>query len=378
MRKSGAALKNLIVSGFVTALSSQSTVADLIFALVDLAAYYTGNRRHHLQNLHNIDALVHPGVLLMTLSPPGSGCTTLLKLSAGEIHDITIDTGSELYYANAIEFCKTLRLVDTLRRWDLSVPSVKQLRISVHASFPLQLYETLARIFQQFWRTPSYSLSKIGLIVVTVAFSSGSPFQSAKHSARIAEQNFWPFYGRDNLQSPFLTDHATIRYPKSALRGSRATSKVSHMGSIHASQHASRDPLVLLLSPTLCDMATNTVHEKGVLIWLLILTFVLFSITFAHLAIAATEKPETAGNIANLCFSLTISFCGVLAGPGAYPHFWILMNRISPFHYLLSGLLSLSIGGGRVICLEQEFLHFEPRPDMTCGEYLGDFFLNLS
>lgn len=36
------------------------------------------------------------------------------------------------------------------------------------ASFPLQLYETLVRIFQQYWRTPSYILSKIGLIVATV------------------------------------------------------------------------------------------------------------------------------------------------------------------------------------------------------------------
>jgi ABC-type multidrug transport system ATPase subunit len=36
------------------------------------------------------------------------------------------------------------------------------------APFPVQLYETLVRIFQQYWRTPSYILSKIGLIVATV------------------------------------------------------------------------------------------------------------------------------------------------------------------------------------------------------------------
>ncbi|KAJ5784951.1 uncharacterized protein N7503_010163 [Penicillium pulvis] len=119
--------------------------------------------------------------------------------------------------------------------------------------------------------------------------------------------------------------------------------------------------------------ATNTVHGKGVLIWFFILTFVLFSSTFTHLAIATIEKPETAGNIVNLRFSLTISFCGVLAGLGAFPHFWIFMYHISPFHFLISSLLSASVGGGRVICLEQEFLHIELRPNMTCGEYLADF-----
>ncbi|KAJ5646028.1 ABC-2 type transporter-domain-containing protein [Penicillium lividum] len=119
--------------------------------------------------------------------------------------------------------------------------------------------------------------------------------------------------------------------------------------------------------------ATDTVHEKGVLVWLFILTFVLFSSTFAHLATAAIETLETAGAIANLCFSMTISYCGVLAGPGAFPHFWIFMYRISPIHYLISGLLSASVGGGHVICLKQEFLHFDSRPNMTCGDYLADF-----
>ena len=118
---------------------------------------------------------------------------------------------------------------------------------------------------------------------------------------------------------------------------------------------------------------TDTVHEKGTLAWLFILTFVLLSSTFAHLAISAIETPETAGNVANLCFSLTISFCGVLAGPKAFPHFWIFMYRISPFHYLIAGLLSASVGGGKVVCSKQEFLHFEPPAETTCGDYLETF-----
>lgn len=36
------------------------------------------------------------------------------------------------------------------------------------AAFPSQLASTLLRIFQQYWRTPSYIYSKIGLVVATV------------------------------------------------------------------------------------------------------------------------------------------------------------------------------------------------------------------
>lgn len=38
--------------------------------------------------------------------------------------------------------------------------------------------------------------------------------------------------------------------------------------------------------------------------------------------IAAIPTAETAGNIANLMFSLTLLFCGVLATPQQFPGFW--------------------------------------------------------
>ena len=97
-RKVGVALTNLNVSGSSTGLNSQSTVGDLLFGLIDMAANLVGNRRQHVQILHGIDALVHPGELLVTLGPPGSGCTTLLKTIAGETHGINIDNGSSFNY----------------------------------------------------------------------------------------------------------------------------------------------------------------------------------------------------------------------------------------------------------------------------------------
>lgn len=118
---------------------------------------------------------------------------------------------------------------------------------------------------------------------------------------------------------------------------------------------------------------TDTVHMRGALAWLLILTFILFSSTFAHMAIAAIDNAETGGNIANLCFSLILSFCGVLAGPTALPRFWIFMYRISPLHYFISGLLSAAIAGTKVKCATEEYLHFDPAMNMTCGEYLENY-----
>lgn len=44
--------------------------------------------------------------------------------------------------------------------------------------------------------------------------------------------------------------------------------------------------------------------------------------------IAGIESVETAGNVANLLFSLSLIFCGVLQSSSALPRFWIFMYRV--------------------------------------------------
>ncbi len=55
---------------------------------------------------------------------------------------------------------------------------------------------------------------------------------------------------------------------------------------------------------------TDAVTERGALMFLFIWTFMLFTSTFTHFIVAGIETAETAGNLANLMFSLTLIFCG--------------------------------------------------------------------
>jgi ATP-binding cassette subfamily G (WHITE) protein 2 (PDR) len=55
---------------------------------------------------------------------------------------------------------------------------------------------------------------------------------------------------------------------------------------------------------------TDSVHERGALMWLYVMLFMIFTATFAVMAVAGQETAEGAGNIANLAFSLTLIFCG--------------------------------------------------------------------
>ncbi|KAH9427138.1 hypothetical protein MCOR02_012451 [Pyricularia oryzae] len=88
--------------------------------------------------------------------------------------------------------------------------------------------------------------------------------------------------------------------------------------------------------------------------------------------IAGFETAEAGGNIANLFFSLCLIFCGVLANPDTMPRFWIFMYRVSPFTYIVSGLLSVAVANSEVRCASNEFLHFDPL-NGTCAEFMRNY-----
>lgn len=48
------------------------------------------------------------------------------------------------------------------------------------------------------------------------------------------------------------------------------------------------------------------------------------------------------------------------------------MYRVSPFTYLISGMLSTAVANTEVICASNEFVHFDP-VNGTCGEYMADY-----
>jgi ABC-type multidrug transport system permease subunit len=117
----------------------------------------------------------------------------------------------------------------------------------------------------------------------------------------------------------------------------------------------------------------NQVTERGGLFFLLIWIFLIFTSTFTHMIIAAVETAEAGGNIANLLFSLTLIFCGVLASPAQFPRFWIFMYRVSPFTYLVDAFLSVGVANTAVTCADNELLLFQPLNGDTCLQYMQPF-----
>lgn len=62
----------------------------------------------------------------------------------------------------------------------------------------------------------------------------------------------------------------------------------------------------------------------------------------------------------------------VLAGPDTLPGFWIFMYYVSPFTYLVDGMLSTGLANTNVECSDIEFRELKPTSG-TCEEYMKTY-----
>ncbi|KAI9688528.1 MAG: hypothetical protein M1822_001477 [Bathelium mastoideum] len=196
------------------------------------------------------------------------------------------------------------------------------------ARFPVQLYEVLKRVFQQYWRTPSYIYSKTALCVFSGLFIGFSFFHAKNSIQGLQNQMFSLFmlttiFGQlvQQITPHFVTQRALYEARE---RPSKTYSWKAFMLSNILVEIPWNTLMAVLLFLTWYypiglyrnAEATHSVHERGALMFLLIWTFLLFTCTFADLAVAGIPDAETAGNLANLAFSLCLIFCGyVFASP---------------------------------------------------------------
>lgn len=250
------------------------------------------------------------------------------------------------------------------------------------APFSVQLYECLVRIFSQYWRSPVYIYSKSALSILTALYIGFTFFQSQNSIQGLQNQMFSIFmlmtiFGNlvQQIMPHFVTQRSLYEVRE---RPAKTYSWIAFMTANILVELPWNSLMAVLIF--VCwyypiglyrnAVPTDAVHERGLLMFLLIWSFLLFTSTFAHMIIAGIEVAETGGNLANLVFSLCLIFCGVLATPAQMPRFWIFMYRVSPFTYLVSAMLSTGVSGTNAVCQSIELLHFNPPANMTCGQYM--------
>lgn len=253
------------------------------------------------------------------------------------------------------------------------------------APFIVQLRESLLRVFQQYWRTPTYIYSKASLCTIIPLFI-GFVFFRAQNSIQGLQSQMFSIF---NLFTIFgsIVQQSIPQFviQRSLYEARERPAKVYSWKAFILSQ-------IIVEIPWNCLMAVfmyccwyypigllrnaeleDQVAERGALVFLFLLMFMILAGSFSTFMVSGFNAASNGGTLADLMFSLCMMFSGVLVPADSLPRFWYFMNRVSPFTYLIGGVLSSAVGNAMVTCADNELLSLRPTNGSSCGEYLDAY-----
>ncbi|KAL5611837.1 hypothetical protein BROUX41_000589 [Berkeleyomyces rouxiae] len=251
------------------------------------------------------------------------------------------------------------------------------------APFSIQFQQVLTRVMAQYWRTPSYIYSKF-MLCAGVSLFIGFVFYDAPNSIQGLQNQMFSIFQLFTVFGQLMQQ--TLPYfviQRDLYEVRERPSKVYSWKVFMLSQIIVELPWNSLMAVVMffcwyypIGLYRNAepmdqVTERGGLMFLYMLVFLLFTSTFCDLVIAGFQSAEAGANLGNLLFMMCLIFCGVLASPDDFPGFWIFMYRVSPFTYLSSGMLSVGLANTEVTCADNEYLNFAPPSGQTCAEYMS-------
>ncbi|EAU85334.2 ABC transporter [Coprinopsis cinerea okayama7 len=243
-------------------------------------------------------------------------------------------------------------------------------------SWGYQVKELFYRNVQSYWRDPTYLMAKLvlnafgGLFVGFTFFNAPNTQQGTQNklfaifmitilSVPLASQLQVPFI---NLRSVYeIRERPSRMYSWTALITSQILIEVpwNILGSI-------------ILFVTWYWTVGFDSSRAGYSFLLLGIIYPIYYTTIGQAVAAMSPNAEIAAMLFSLLFSFVLSFNGVMQ-PYRALGWWKWMYRLSPFTYLIEGLLGQAIGRQAIRCSPVEFVQVKPPSGMTCGSYLDPF-----
>ncbi|CAI6091693.1 unnamed protein product [Clonostachys chloroleuca] len=258
-----------------------------------------------------------------------------------------------------------------------------------YAEFAAPLWDQLlvvtTRAFEQYWRTPSYIYSKLSLCICVSLFI-GLVFLDGPRSIQGLQNQMFAIFEFCSIFSQLVQQQIPSFVTQRTLYEARERPSKTYSWKIFMlSQIIIEIPWNIIASVFLWALiyypvgfyknaeAADQGTERGVLMWLLFLQFIMLTSTFATMCMSFTDSGESGGNLANLLFMLSFFFCGVLAKADSMPRFWIFLYRCTPLTYWVSSVLSTGLANNKVECATNEWVPVSLPANETCGSYMAEY-----
>ncbi|KAL2848368.1 ABC-2 type transporter-domain-containing protein [Aspergillus pseudoustus] len=253
------------------------------------------------------------------------------------------------------------------------------------APFHVQLWLCTRRVFEQYWRTPSYLCSKLILCFGTALFIGLSFLQTEVTVMGLQHQMFaifmllviFAFLAYQTMPNFIMQrDLYEVRERPSKVYSWSAFMLANIVVELPWNTLAAIItflPFYYLIGMDKNAKVTDTVTERSGLMVLLIWSFMMHCATFTSMVVAGAVTAEVGAIIALILYCMCLIFCGVMVPSTALPGFWIFMYRVSPLTYLISGMLSAGLARTPVTCSDVELVPVQPPSGQSCGEYLSAY-----
>ncbi|KAG2033847.1 ABC-2 type transporter-domain-containing protein, partial [Suillus americanus] len=256
-------------------------------------------------------------------------------------------------------------------------PQQLSVRYSTFATSWLYQFVALTRRnFQAYWRNPTYIHAKFvlniagGLLVGFTFFQADDSLQGTQNKL------FSVFLGlvlSVSLVHQLMAVYIDIR---TVYEIRERPSRMYHWTALLMSQLVAEIPWNITSSAAFFFCSYWTVgystNRAGYTLLMLSVAFPLYYTTFGQsIASMAPTAP-----VASVYFTTLVIFIMIFDGvvqPFNQLNRWKWMYRVSPFTYIIEGLLGQAIGGQSISCSSAEFVSVNPPKGLTCGNYMGPF-----
>ncbi|KAI0703005.1 pleiotropic drug resistance ABC transporter [Cytidiella melzeri] len=234
------------------------------------------------------------------------------------------------------------------------------------------------RNMQSYWRDPTYIVSKIALNIVAGLFV-GFTFFKAKDSIQGTQNKLFSIFMATIISVPLAQQ---LQVPYITMRNlyeiRERPSRMYSWTALLTSQILSEIPWNILGSSLffLCWYWTvgyeSTAERAGYVYLVLGVLFPLYYTTVGQAIASMAPNVQISALLFSFLFSFVLIFNGVLQ-PFRQLGWWQWMYHVSPYTYLIEGLLGSAIGNMDINCAQIEYVMVKPPSGMNCSAYLQPF-----
>ncbi|KAJ7815522.1 pleiotropic drug resistance ABC transporter [Mycena olivaceomarginata] len=244
------------------------------------------------------------------------------------------------------------------------------------ASWMLQAKTLLRRDFRFRWRDPTYLLAKLVLNIAS-GLLIGFTFYQAKTTQQGTQNQLFAIFMSTILSAP-LSNQLQVPFldMRKIYEIREGPTKFYSWTALLTSAFLSELPWNILGSSLyfLCWYWTVGFESSraGYTYLMIGVVFPLWYTSFGQAVAAMAPSAEIAAVLFSFLFSFVTTFNGVLQ-PFRALGWWQWMYRVSPFTYLVEGLLGQALGKHDVTCAAVELLKVDPPSGQTCGTYFAKY-----